>query len=250
MTEWSDQGIILRRGLFHESDMWLKILFRERGLVTAFAFGATKSRIRFCGCLDILNTILGSVKTSGRGRYLNLREASLLESPRNLRRDWRNMGAAANCLRFLEAADPDPVNSPRLFDLVENLRSWLERETKPVNLAPLFFRFHLAGKLGYAPDLLRCARCGAAPPGEAFFATAEGLLYCPDCGRAAPDYSRDVALSPLARRTLAQVQTSLPEAWPKTELIGSDKRAVSRAADNFIEYHLGLRWDNGFFRRV
>ena len=78
MTEWADHALVLRIGHFRESDLWLKMLCRKHGLLTLFAFGGSRSRRRFCGCLDVLNSLHCRVKTSGRGGFLNLEEAVLL----------------------------------------------------------------------------------------------------------------------------------------------------------------------------
>ena len=94
--EWADQAVVLRIGHFRESDLWLKLLCRGRGLLTLFAFGGSRSRRRFCGCLDVLNTLQCRVKTSGRENFLNLEEAVLLSGPQCLRGNWQRMGLAAN----------------------------------------------------------------------------------------------------------------------------------------------------------
>ncbi|MDE5831814.1 MAG: DNA repair protein RecO [Desulfovibrio sp.] len=245
--EWSDRGVILRHGLFHEADMWVRILFRERGLATAFAFGAAKSKVRFCGCLDTFNTIDVRLKTSSRNNYINMLEASLIESPANLRTNWRSMGLGFNCLRFMEAADIDADAAPECFSLAENLRRWLEREKTPDPMAARFFRISLARLLGYAPNLNRCARCGCHPNGEAFFHAEEGRLYCGGCNPG--DRRGSVALSPVALANLRALSSVEPADWTGFSLTGPDRRACSRLIDNFIEYHLGLKWDNGFFRR-
>ena len=70
--EWTDQALVLRMGAFRESDLWLKLLCREHGLLTLFAFGGSRSRRRFCGCLDVLNSLQCRVRSSKDGRFLNL----------------------------------------------------------------------------------------------------------------------------------------------------------------------------------
>ena len=91
MTEWADHALVLRIGHFRESDLWLKMLCRKHGLLTLFAFGGSRSRRRFCGCLDVLNSLHCRVKASGRGSFLNLEEAVLLGGPQSLRGNWRRM---------------------------------------------------------------------------------------------------------------------------------------------------------------
>ena len=51
--EWSDTALVLGVGRFRESDLWLRMLTRRHGIVSAFAFGGSRSRKRFCGCLDL-----------------------------------------------------------------------------------------------------------------------------------------------------------------------------------------------------
>ena len=53
--EWSDTALVLGVGRFRESDLWLRMLTRRHGIVSAFAFGGSRSRKRFCGCLDLFN---------------------------------------------------------------------------------------------------------------------------------------------------------------------------------------------------
>ena len=92
--EWTDQALVLRMGAFRESDLWLKLLCREHGLLTLFAFGGSRSRRRFCGCLDVLNSLQCRVRSSKDGRFLNLEEAALVEGPRLLRRNWHTLARA------------------------------------------------------------------------------------------------------------------------------------------------------------
>ena len=158
--EWTDQALVLRMGAFRESDLWLKLLCREHGLLTLFAFGGSRSRRRFCGCLDVLNSLQCRVRSSKDGRFLNLEEAALLQGPRLLRRNWQRMGLAANCLRFVEAMGVGEDAATEAFLLVEDLRAVLEAEKAPPVLLPLYFRLRLAGALGFAPNLGQCGRCG------------------------------------------------------------------------------------------
>ena len=158
--EWTDQALVLRMGAFRESDLWLRLLCREHGLLTLFAFGGSRSRRRFCGCLDVLNSLQCRVRSSKDGRFLNLEEAALLQGTRLLRRNWRRMGLAANCLRFVEAMGVGEDAAEEAFLLVEDLRALLEAEKAPPVLLPLYFRLRLAGALGFAPMYSKVSRPG------------------------------------------------------------------------------------------
>lgn len=247
--EWADHALVLRIGHFREADLWLKLLCRRHGLLTLFAFGGSRSRRRFCGCLDVLNTLQCRVKASGRGNFLNLEEAVLLSGPQALRSNWQRMGLAANCLRFVEALGVSDDGASEAFALVEDLRRTLEEAPQLPSLLPLFFRLRLAGSLGFAPNLDKCGSCGATSPGSMLFAVDEGQLRCPAC-RAARPARYGVELSALSLELLRRIQGELPSAWETEEPPPAERRACARAIDGFVQYHLGLSWENGYFRRV
>lgn len=252
MNEWQDEAVVLRMGHFRESDLWLRLLCRGRGALTLFAFGASRSRRRFCGCLDVFNTLQCRVRVSGRGDFLNLEEAALLRAPRSLRADWRRMGLAANCLRFLEALGVDGEAAPESFALLEDLREMLEAGRPVPALLALFFRLRLAGALGFAPNLGQCGLCGAEVEERASFVVDEGLLLCPRC-RAERPLAETRYCVEVTRRgldVLRAVQQTFPSAWPAEALPAPERRACARLIDGFVQYHLGLAWENGRFRRV
>ena len=251
MKEWDDQIIILRLGLFHESDLWLRVLSRAEGLLTLFAFGGAKSVHRFCGCLDKFNTLQCRIKGSRRG-YLNLQEASLITGPRILRKDWRKMGIASNCIRFMEAMRIDADCSESAFNLLEDLREKLENSKQPARLTTFFFRLNLASLLGFAPDLEKCAICGRDSESNYFFIPEEGRTFCAHCLHLLEDglkrHAMRVGRSVLNR--LCEVRFLPPSQWKEEDLDESEKRLCARIIDWFIRYHLGLAWENGTFRSV
>lgn len=248
--EWADHALVLRMGHFREADLWLKLLCRKRGLLTLFAFGGSRSRRRFCGCLDVLNTLHCRVKASGRGDFLNLEEAVLLAGPQSLRGDWRRMGLAANCLRFVEALGVSDDGARETFALVEDLRRTLEESPVLPSLLPLFFRLRLAGALGFAPNLGDCGQCGGGMSGSALFVVNEGQLRCASCRTALGPARYGVELSAAGLDLLRHVQQELPSGWRTEEPLPADRRACARAIDGFVQYHLGLSWEGGHFRRV
>lgn len=250
MSEWNDQALIVRRGVFHESDVWLKMLFREHGLITIFAFGGAKSKRRFCGCLDIFNSLQCRVKSSRNGRFLNLQEASLLGGPRSLRKNWQAMGIAANCLRFVEALSINIENSVECYTIVEDLRNMLERGADPPALLPFYFRLRIAAALGMAPDFSACGKCGKPHASRFFFRVDEGRIFCESCVLKFNTYRYSIQLTPAVLGLLREIPGRLPTDWPVREIASAEGKTGAMAIDGFIQYHLGLAWDNGHFRYV
>lgn len=253
--EWTEQALVVRLGAFRETDLWVRLLCRRRGLLTVFAFGGCRSRRRFCGCLDVLNELRCRARTSRNGRFLTLEEATLLHGPQRLRRNWQRMGIAANCLRFVEALGVSEDNAEEAYALLTDFSHTADSASELPALAPLFFRWRLAGALGLAPDMERCAVCGG-PSGEgSLLVVNEGRLRCRACRRerAAAGIVPErygVELTAAALDVLRRVQQEFPSEWRRSPLPPADRRACGRAIDGFVQYHLGLAWENGYFRRV
>lgn len=245
--EWTDDALVLHVGRFREADLWVRLLARDQGLVTAFAFGGSKSRRRFTGCLDAFNVIRARASTSRNGIFLNLQEATLLEGPARLRADWRRQGVAANCVRFLEALGVPPDGAGTSFALTRGLLGLLENADDVPGIVPLLFRFRLASDQGYAPDLTACSRCGRplAAWESSFFLVADGVASCPECR---PQGSMSLVVSREALDVLRKVQEYSPDSWGGFALPPEDGRQAGRLIDAFVRYHLGLEWVNGRFR--
>ncbi len=162
------------------------------------------------------------------------------------------MGLAANCLRFVEALGVNEEGAEESFALLQDLCRVLEEQDRLPALLPLFFRLRLAGALGFAPNLAYCGACGAPLTDRALFAVDEGQMRCAACRAKAalPATRYGVELSPAGLDLLRRVQQEFPSAWPVEDGPSPDRRACARAIDGFVQYHLGLAWEGGYFRRV
>lgn len=246
--EWSDTALVLHVGRFREADMWLRLLSKHRGIFTVFAFGASRSRKRFCGCLDLLNTVNCRVKATRNGSYLALQEGVLLQGPQKLRTDWSRLGMAMNCVRFTEAMDIGREGGASAFALLTEVMGLLEGEQSISPLLPLFFRLRLASEQGFAPSFDYCGRCGSQIEGSATFLVNEGELRCPQCMDRQGAYAVNIAQQGL--QLLRTVQSAPSATWDADALPLSEKRACARAIDGFVQYHLGIAWENGRFIKV
>lgn len=272
--------------------MWVRLLTRRHGVVRAFAFGGSRSRRRFSGCLDVLNFLRVRAVTSGNGRFLNLEEGVLVEGPQRLRADFTRLGMAMNCARFLEAMDYPEIfggasdggaqfsqfaarssgyaqkatiqtrggqphdtrtdagadATPDAFSLMHSLFTRLESQEPVSDALPVLFRLRLASDQGYAPPFAVCAACDKDLTGRGgYFSIADGVLLCPDCGAGS---RQALWVSAPALDVLAEVQATLPETWQPERLDAPQRRECLRLVDAFVQYHLGLTWDRGRFRRV
>ena len=245
--DWTDTALVLHVGKFKEFDLWVRLLTVEHGMITAFAFGGSRSRRRFTGCLDTFNLIRVSIHTTRNGTYNIMREASLLEGPKRLRQDWHRQGYAANCIRFVEALGVPPDSSQASFTLLRGMLSLIENHESAPVAVPLLFRFRMATDQGYVPDLRFCAVCGNPLAGlNAVFIVPRGQCLCLTCSANIP-FGMDIDAEALD--VLTKVQEYSPELWVGFELSAEAWRQCARVIDNFVRYHLDLEWRNGRFSR-
>ena len=254
VTEFTDRVLILRVGRFRETDLWVRFLSPKRGVLSAFAFGGSRSRRRFSGCLDLFNDVLFSFKTTRNGMYNTLQEGVLMGAPRKLRQDWWRLGIAMNCAKFLETFGIAPDGAAKAHTLLADVLALLEEEDVPPANLPLLFRMRMAFDQGYALDLVRCARCGTglARFSATGFHVREGGFFCADCaGRERVGNFLSVGHETLD--ALRLVQEYSPLHWregPLVSLSPAGHRNCAKVVESFIEHHVGLRWDNSRFIRV
>ncbi len=245
--EFVERSLITAVGRFRENDMWVRLLTPGRGALTGFAFGGCRSRRRFCGCLDPLNTVLFQFKESGRGGYLCLTEGTLVHSPCRLRKDPARLGMAVNCLKFAEAVSGGRESARAVYDLTTEALLALESDEPVQPLFPMLFRARLSFEAGFGPDFTCCALCGAELA-QALFMLEDGLALCPACGGASQ--GRILCLHQESLQALETVCSLPPAQWGDMELSHQAREECSRVVDDFVRFHVGLAWERGAFRRV
>ncbi len=249
--EWNDSAIVLQTGKFREADMWLRIFSQKRGLMTVFAFGGSRSRRRFCGCLDVLNTISCRLKSSRNGQYLALEEGSLQYGPQRLRRDFARLGMVMNCIRFLEAFGISPEGAPAGYALLQDIFMLFEEDAPPHSLYPVLFRLRVASEQGFAPAWHECMVCGKSlAQADCIFHMNEGVAHCVHCEPQRRSLAYTVYLSAEVLALLHKVERAPAAAWDIYSLSGKDRQGCFRAIDGFVQFHLGIAWEEGRFRRV
>ncbi len=248
--EWNDSVIVLHVGRFRESDMWLRLLSRKRGLVTVFAFGGSRSRHRFCGCLDVLNTLSCRIKSSRNGQFLSMEEGVLVHGPQNLRTNWARLGMLMNCIRFLEVIGITQDSTQFAYDLMQEMFAFFEKEEQPHTLYPVLFRLRMACEQGFAPALNVCNSCAKELADEnVIFYMDEGTARCMNCaGGVHTAYTLRLPANTL--KAMHRVGQKSPLDWNVNSLSFDERQACFKAIDGFVQYHLGIAWDEGRFKRV
>jgi DNA repair protein RecO (recombination protein O) len=249
----TEKALVLKVGCFRESDCWVRLFTPSRGIFNAFAFGGSRSRRRFVGCLDPLSLVLFSIGTNRGGTYVVLEEGSLLNNFPGIRADAGRTGLAANCIRFVEAVELDPSDAASVYELLLETMHMLDSGVGNVDFVPWLFRARLAFEMGYDPDFAACASCGE-PVTTAVgyrFGVEQGHVLCPTClsaGKPLDGLARPVSTGVL--RALEWIRQSRPAEWPRVVMDREVRRQSSQLIELFVAYHLGLSWDNGMYKKV
>ncbi len=247
--EWNDAAVVLQTGKFRERDMWLRILSQKQGLMTVFAFGGSRSRRRFCGCLDVLNTITCRVKSSRNGQYMALEEGSLVRGPQRLRYDFGRLGMVMNCIKFLESFGIAQDGAAKAYGLLQEMLLLFEEESAPHALLPVLFRLRIASEQGFAPAWHGCAVCGREMT-EIIFHMDEGICRCKSCAAPGKSLAYAMQIPAAVLQLLHRVEVLPPSEWSPALLAAQERHACFCAVDGFVQYHLGIRWEDGRFRRM
>lgn len=243
--EFIDNGIVLRIGKFRETDLWVRLLTHNHGIVTAFAFGGSRSRRRFSGCLDSYNYITARIASSKNGQFINLQETTLLEQFQTLRTNFKRQGMAANCIRFVEALGVTPDDSEKIFLLTKSMLRLLNDAETVMAMLPILFRLRIVAEQGYLLDPKCCARCGKELEGNSVFLVSEGYFTCASCK---PSGTMGLLASRQTLDILDNIQEYSPEYWALENVDSGIFRELGRIIDAHILYHVGLEWNDGSFR--
>ncbi len=242
-----DIALILNTGKFREYDAWVRLLTRQSGICTAFAFGASKSRRRFTGCLDSFNIVNFSIEKSRKKDFLQLQETTLIDAI-PVRNDWKLQGVATNCIRFIEALGIAPETNEQSFDFITDFLKLLPKYTANANLLPPLFRFKLACIQGYAPSLITCAHCKKPTIGEKFlFSVQDGGILCQACREKSVSLHVQIHLTKETLSFLQDVQAYSPHVWLEEEIHPTIAHQFGQMIDAFTHYHLNLEWHKNRF---
>ncbi len=245
--EFSERVLILGVGKFKESDLWVRLLSPTRGMLSAFAFGGSRSKRRFIGCLDVFNEVLFRIDSAKRGLYLTLQEGVLMQGTSRLRKDWARHGLAMNCIHFTQSFGVSADGAGKAYALLTQVLDLLEHNAECSSMLPLFYRMRFVFDQGYAFDIRTCAHCGCSlDSGGAFLFVQQGQILCPKCkgfgGGALAFLNAD------SLHTLTCVAGQPVGSWPMLER-AEVRSQCARAIEGFIQYHVGLSWKNGRFMR-
>lgn len=172
---------MLRQTDMGEADRLLVLLTPERGIVRTTARGARKPGSKTGGHLDLLCHVNVSI-SGGRGLEA-ISQADTIESFRGLRGDLGRLSRGLYLAELAErfAVEEAPAHSAFRL-LVDSLRTLASVPPEAEDLLLRWHELRLLSHQGFAPEVQRCADCGAdLEPVDHVFSAARGGIVCPKC---------------------------------------------------------------------
>ncbi|PIE57129.1 MAG: DNA repair protein RecO [Desulfobulbus propionicus] len=187
MNQAVSHGLVLRVADHGESDKLATLFSPDLGRVSAIAKGAKRSKRRFVNKLEPFSLLEFTYKASRNSTLLLLNEAELEAAHLRLRQHYPAFLAASYLtellLKYTRDADPEPL----LFALSLWALQVLERGVPPLTILVLY-HLRLLALVGYAPQIIACARCGQTVSKGGVFHMPSGRvdLLCEACSKSRP----------------------------------------------------------------
>ncbi|MBD3349246.1 MAG: DNA repair protein RecO [Candidatus Eisenbacteria bacterium] len=239
MAPVKSRAVVLRRHRLGETSCVVVCYTRDYGKVRLVAKGVRKGGGRFGAALDPF-VVSGVVFYLRPGRDLSLvSQAETEREFRSIRGDVLRQAYAAVALELVERLVAGEAPDPALFDAVCRTLAGIdavpEQDLKTILWS---FELGLAERLGYAPELDRCASCGRAAGDESGFSIESGGVVCPRCARTVPAYGPDVPdYGPDVVDALRTLRAGAPgDLRDVSERLGDE---IGRALLGLMERHSG-----------
>ena len=164
MPTYSDEGIVLRRIDYGETDRILTVLTLEHGKIGVIARGVRKSQSRLASRTDLFTRSRMQL-ARGRGELDVLTQAETVAAT-PLRSDARRAACASLCAELTDRVLESHHADPEIYALVASALTACADPERDPRAAIVWFARRMVDRLGYAPQLLDCVELRAPPPEE------------------------------------------------------------------------------------
>ena len=175
-------GIVLRTTKYGETGIIATLLTRDFGRVSAIAQGVRTKKSRLLSGLQLFSySEIVRYKAKQKNGLYHLDEMEVLESFSATRCDLDKMAYATYFAEVVKDATSDEAPEDEVLSLVLNTLFAIDRGLCDYEKIKMVFEWRLAALLGYAPNLVGCAKCGNDK--ICGLSLTEGTAFCENCGK-------------------------------------------------------------------
>ncbi len=234
--EYRTRALVLRTFDHGESDRLVHLYTEELGRVSAIAKGARRSRRRFPGTLEMFCVVDVRLVDPPRSSLMRLESAKLAHSFGGLVESLPRYAIACQLVELLDRLAPEREPAPDLLRFGIGVLDVLS-ESEPDWLLAVLVLSNTLARLGYRPQLQRCAVCGSELPGggEVGFDPRQGGAVCPNC--------RTDEMLRATTGLLAALERGIRTPLKERGVLGLREADVRRAEllmRRFFQFHIGF----------
>lgn len=122
----------------------------------------------------------GKYQIRKTGDKYHINNSDLISSHYDLGGDVDKYMAASMALEFTSKLLPEEAPAPKLFNLLVEFLTHMEKRTKKFEILLLAYQYKTLKLMGCYPNLKTCVSCGSEEKGGGFSVTRGGRL-CPTC---------------------------------------------------------------------
>ena len=237
MPTYTDEGIVLRRVDYGETDRILTVLTLEHGKIGVMARGARKPQSRLGPRTDLFSRSRMQL-AQGRGELDVLTQAEPVSAslPGG---DARRVASAAVCAELTDRVLESHHADAEIYSLVAAALTDCADGSRDPRAAVVWFARRMIDRLGYAPQLHDCAGCGTRLlEVPARFSAAGGGLLCPRC---APGDPEGIECSVRVIKVLRAAAAGDEPLWRRLRLVGPELSTLERVVEAELAFHLDRR---------
>lgn len=181
MPLYRSDAFVLRTYTLGEADQIVVFFTRDLGKLRVIARSSRNPRRATTGYYQPLTLLHAIVFGRPTQPLYRLNSVDILQSFRTLHEDFERLRCGLYVTELLDVSTREREPAPELFTLYHLTLEELVDTPAPASLLRLF-EIRLLMLIGYAPQLLECARCSKPLPAEAWtFSARFGGLVCPSC---------------------------------------------------------------------
>ncbi|MFN2569238.1 MAG: DNA repair protein RecO [Candidatus Dormibacteria bacterium] len=237
MPTYTDEGVVLRRVDYGEADRILTVLTREHGKIGVIARGVRRAASSHSAATDLFARSRMQL-ARGRGDLDVLTQAER----RGGAAPWgdaRRAACASLCAELADRVLESHHHDPAIYDLVVSALAGCADASRDPRLAVAWFARRMIDRLGYAPQLHRCASCEAVlSERPAAFSAVGGGLLCPRC---APSDGGAVPCSVRVIKVLRTVAAGDHGLYRRLRLDGATLNTLEDVVERELAQHLDRR---------
>lgn len=227
--QYTTEAMVLSVRDMGEADRLAVLFSRDRGKITAAAYGARRPRSRLAGAVQSFAQVDISMMS---GKNLDtIGQCEVKRSFRELREDITLMTYAAFLAELVSELWPDRSSDPSAYDVLVGAFGLLsERNPRLVALAGAWQLLALAG---FHPEYERCVSCGHVLAMPAFFDACAGGAVCSGCEHS--------SLQPMDDAVCGLVDKLLNINWkqpPQFKVTGSTLLQAEKMLIEFISHRI------------